>query len=89
MFAAMTAACTTRGEPDRLVFGVSADRPAGGSTAEADVQLRGVLDAKLNQICTLGYDLVKVDTMAAEDNQQLVDEEVRCKPYTFGFSNLF
>jgi hypothetical protein len=75
------AACSTAREPDRLVFGVASDRLAGEASAEADAEMRGFLDRKLGQICTLGYDPVKVDTLAAEGNRQLVDEEVRCKDY--------
>lgn len=78
---AATGACSTPADPSRLVFGVSAERPATSSTAEADAQTRAFLDWKLNQICTLGYDTVKVDTLAAEDNNQIVEEDVRCKPY--------
>ena len=89
MLAAATGACSTPREPDRMVFGVSVSRPAGEASPEADAQLRGFLDAKLNQVCTLGYDTVNVDTAPAEDNQQLVDEEVRCKDYAFGIANLF
>ncbi len=51
--------------------------------------MRQFLDWKLSQICTLGYDTVKVETLAAEADKQIVDEEVRCKPYTFRFSDLF
>lgn len=81
--AVLASACArTTAEPDRLVFGVSGSRPAGAASAEADAKMRSFLDWKVSQICTLGYDTVKVDTLAAEENQQLVDEELRCKPYT-------
>ena len=75
------AACSTSHPPDRLVFGVSGDRAAGAAAPQADAEMRRFLDAKLNQICTLGYDTVKVDTLAAEDGKQLVDEEARCHDY--------
>ena len=77
----LAGACTTAHPPDRLVFGVSGDRPAGGSSEQADAEMRQYLDGQLNQICTQGYDTVKVDTLAAENNQQIVDEEARCKNY--------
>jgi hypothetical protein len=79
--AATTGACSFPRQPDRVVFGVSGDRAAGATAAADDAEMRRFLDARLNEICTLGYDTVKVDTLAAEDNKQLVDEEVRCKNY--------
>jgi hypothetical protein len=75
------AACTTAHPPDRLVFGVSGERAAGAATPQADAEMRSFLDAKLNQICTLGYRTVKVETLAAEEGRELVDEEVRCRDY--------
>lgn len=79
--ALLAGGCGTPREPDRLVFGVSGDRAADASNAEADAEMRRFLDWKLGQICTLGYDTVKVDTLPAEENKQLVDEEARCKDY--------
>ncbi len=73
--------CTTPHPPDRLVIGVSGDRAAGAAAEQADAEMRQFLDWKLNQICTLGYDTVKVETLAAEANMQIVDEEARCKNY--------
>ena len=75
------AACTTTAPPERLVFGVSGTRPAGNSDADGDAEMRRFLDWKVSQICTLGYDTVKVETLAAEQDTQIVDEELRCKPY--------
>jgi hypothetical protein len=63
------------------VLGVSGDRPAGTASAESDAEMRRFLDWKVSQICTLGYDTVKVETLAAEQDTQIVDEELRCKPY--------
>lgn len=76
-------------EPDRMVFGVSGDRAAGETSPEADASMRSFLDARLNQICTQGYDPVKVDTLAAEENKQLVDLDARCKEYRFSLINSF
>lgn len=88
--ALVASACTTPHPPERLVFGVSGDRPAGTSSEQADAQMRQFLDWKLNQICTLGYDTVKVDTLGAEADQQIVDEEARCKNYKLRlFPDLF
>ncbi len=82
VFAALLTACTANAPPERLVFGVSGDRVAEASTPEADAEMRRFLDWKLNQICTLGYDTVNVETLAAEENRQIVNENVRCSPYT-------
>lgn len=89
VIAFVAGACTTAQPPDRLVFGVSGDRAAGASSAEADAEMRQFLDWKLNQICTLGYDTVKVETLAAEADKQIVDEEARCKNYRLRFSDIF
>jgi len=80
VFALLLTACTTA-PPERLVFGVSGTRPVGAASAESDAEMRRFLDWKVSQICTLGYDTVKVDTLAAEQDMQIVDEELRCKPY--------
>ncbi len=80
--AALLAACTTSAPPERLVFGVSGDRVAGASSAEADAEMRRFLDWKVNQICTLGYETVKVDTLPAEEDKQIVNEDLRCDQYT-------
>jgi hypothetical protein len=82
--AAMLAACTTA-PPERLVFGVSGERAAGSASEAADAEMRRFLDWKANQICTQGYETVKVDTLAAEEDQQIVDEELRCRPYRWRF----
>jgi hypothetical protein len=78
--AGLTAGCTVA-PPDRLVLGVSGDRPAGASNEAADAGMRKFLDWKANEICTRGYETVSVDTLAAEQDQQIVDEELRCRPY--------
>ena len=82
VLALLTAACAAR-EPDRLVFGVSADRMAGATDPASDADVRRHLDWKLNQICTLGYEHVNVDTTAAEESHQIVDEVVLCNDYHF------
>ncbi len=81
-------ACTTPREPDRVVFGVAGDRLAGDTTAESDDAMRRFLDAKVNRVCTLGYDTVRVATLAAEDNRALVDEELRCSDYSLRLFSL-
>jgi hypothetical protein len=79
--ALLLTACTTKAPPERLLLGVSGDRPAGAASSESDAQMRRFLDWKVSQICTQGYDTVKVETLAAEQDLQIVDEELRCKPY--------
>ena len=81
-FIVLLGACTAR-EPDRLVIGVSYDRAAGSGSAEADTDMRRVLDAEARQICTLGYEPAKVSTLPAEDNQEIVTEDLRCNDYHF------
>ncbi len=81
VFALLLAACTTTAPPERLVFGVSGTRAVDAASAESDAEMRRFLDWKVSQICTLGYDTVKVETLAAEQDMQIVDEELRCKPY--------
>lgn len=78
---ALLAACTSA-PPERSVFGVSGDRLAGASSPEADAEMRRFLDWKVSQTCTLGYDTVNVQTLAAEDNKQIVNENLRCHDYT-------
>ena len=87
--AAMLAGCTTTAPPERLVFGVSGDRAAGSGSEAADAEMRKFLDWKANQICTGGYDTAKVDTLAAEQDQQIVDEELRCRPYRWRVWRVF
>jgi hypothetical protein len=83
-FGLLVGACSA-GEPDRLVLGVAGDRPAADSTAAADGEMRAFLHWKLGQICTLGYRTLKVDTLPAEDDRQIVNEEARCKGYHVDF----
>jgi hypothetical protein len=75
-------ACTTPREPDRVVFGVAGDRAATDTTPESDDAMRRFLDAKVNRVCTLGYETQKVATIPAEDNHALVNEVVRCNDYS-------
>jgi hypothetical protein len=77
-------ACAER-EPDRLVIGVSNDRAGGSASAEADNDMRRALDAQARQICTHGYDPVKVSTLPAEDSQEIVTEDFRCRDYHLDF----
>jgi hypothetical protein len=83
--ALLAVGCATPRAPDRLVFGVSGDRPAGTSSVADDEEMRRFLDWNVSQICTLGYDSLKVETLPAEDGKQLVDEEVRCRDYRLSF----
>jgi hypothetical protein len=82
---ALLAACGSfspsfTGDPDRLVHGVSVARPAAGD-AEPDDAVTQALNWKVSQICTHGADRLKQDIEPAEDGQQLIDWQLRCKPY--------
>lgn len=85
IFAALAGVAACALDPDnnpgRFVIGVSGDRLAGSATPENDAAMHGFLDRKANAICTLGYDTVHVNTLAAEESRELVNEELRCKPY--------
>ena len=98
LFAGMTGGCADAGDdaaylihggpaadPARLGLGVAGDRPDRAAAPEGDAQMRRFLDAKANQLCTLGYDPTKVETIAAEEHQQFVEEQLLCKPYAFSF----
>jgi hypothetical protein len=65
----------------RDVIGVSAARPASGKDAP-DAATQALLDWKSRQICTNGYAMVGQDIEVAEDDQQLVDWQLRCRLYT-------
>jgi hypothetical protein len=68
--------------PARDVIGISAG--AGNSTgATHGAAAQKLLAWKANQICTVpGYDVQKRDVEPAEDKQQIVDWQLRCRPYT-------
>lgn len=82
--AGLLAACTAGTEdPSRDVFGVSAARPAAAGTSAPDAQVSQVLAWHIAQICTRGHELLKQDFDEAEASLQLVDQQVRCRPYRF------
>ena len=81
----LAGACTAR-DPDRLVIGVSYDRPVSAASPASDEDMRRVLDAEARKICTHGYDTVKVSTPAAEDAQEIVTEDLRCRDYSVDFT---
>jgi len=80
--AACAAACVpVDRDPARDVIGVSVARPASGDRAPDDATT-SLLAWKTAQICTNGYDLVRQDIEPAEDDQQLIDWQLRCAYYT-------
>ena len=90
----LVAACSSAGDQTRYQFGVSGDRPATEASADSDQAMKKFLDAKANQICTHGYEVVKVETLGAQDGKQLVDLDLRCNAYRpsvlpLTFSSLF
>jgi hypothetical protein len=80
------AACTAGSESARYQFGVSASRPASQAASENDPATRATLDWEARQICTRGYQVIKVDTLAAEANTQIVDLDLQCDPYRVDFT---
>jgi hypothetical protein len=65
-------ACADMGDASRYQFGVSA--MAGPSAPD-------LLAWKANQICTLGYRVIKQDALASEGGGQIVDNHLECNPY--------
>ena len=70
------------GDPERDQFGVSEVRPAS-SPATLDPETEQKLRWDVSQICTIGYDVAEQQLEKAEENQQLVDWMLRCRPYRF------
>jgi hypothetical protein len=78
LFLAGLTACAADKDQPRYQFGVSGDRPV----AAANPATTALLDWKATQICTLGYRLVRQDTMNAEGGaQQIVDNHIHCNNY--------
>ena len=67
-------------DPSRDAFGVSAARPDAGTAAPADPQL-AALDTKARAVCTSGYQAAPATVQPAQDNQQLVDQQLNCNHY--------
>jgi hypothetical protein len=76
------------GDPDRLVIGVSAARPAADNQ-EPSAEVAHALDWKVSQICTDGYARLNQTFEPAEQDQQLVDWQLRCNPYHLSVFGLF
>jgi hypothetical protein len=81
MLLAGLAACSSDRDAARYQFGVSVDR-AAATAGTSDAEVQAGLDWKASQICTGGYKIVKVDTLAAEDGRQIVDRDVQCNEYS-------
>lgn len=81
--AALAAGCVpVERDPGRDVIGVSAATRAEADAVD-DPAAQKLLAWKAGQICTVpGYDVRKQDVEPAEDNQQIVDWQLRCRPYT-------
>ena len=81
--AALVAGCVpVDRDPARDVIGVSAAVDNANDAAHATAAQK-LLVWKANQICTVpGYDRQKQDVEPAEDNQKILDWELRCRPYT-------
>src|SRR5579863_6895834 len=70
-------ACTDSPNNPRYQFGVSADRPVPATPA-ATAATQALLDRKANQLCTLGYQVVKQDEVAADQGRQILDNHLQC-----------
>lgn len=80
---------TLPGDPPREVFGVSASQPQAADATTAQPKAVATDQWQTGQICTRGYDRLRQDVEAAGDNMQLVDWQLRCRPYAlsiFGVS---
>ncbi|HEV8015427.1 MAG TPA: hypothetical protein VGP48_07820 [Stellaceae bacterium] len=61
-------------------FGVSTARPDAGGAPPTDPQLAAI-KTKALAVCTTGYTPAAPTVQPATDNQQLVDEQLRCGHY--------
>lgn len=69
---AALSACADIGDSSRYQFGVSA--VAGPSAPD-------LLAWKADQLCTLGYRVIKQETLATEDGGRIVDNHLACNSY--------
>jgi hypothetical protein len=67
-------------DPARDQFGVSTARPDAAAAGPTDPQL-AELDRKARQICTIGYQGAAPTVQPASNDQQLVDQQLRCSHY--------
>ena len=80
MRAAGLSACSASPNAPRYQFGVSADRPTAATPAD-NQETQALLDWKAKQLCTLGYQIVKQDTIGADQGRQIVDNHIQCNAY--------
>ena len=67
-------------DPARDQFGVSTARPDAGEAGPDGPQL-AELDRKAQQICTTGYQGIAPTVLPAQNDQQLVNQQLRCSHY--------
>lgn len=67
-------------DPSRDRFGVSTARPDVGAAPVAQPQL-AALSTKAHAVCTTGIQTADPTVLPAQDNQQLVDQKLRCGHY--------
>ena len=65
--------------PSRDQFGVSASRPDAGAARSG--RRSSALATKANAICTTGDQVQPPTVLPAQDNQQIVDQRLRCGHY--------
>jgi hypothetical protein len=85
--AALVAGCgtfsgTVPGDASRDGFGVSMHQPSEGAGVPVDPAVARTLDWKARQLCTLGYRQTGLDVAAAEGDEELVDQQLRCNDYS-------
>jgi hypothetical protein len=76
-----TFAGTVPGDDSRDVLGVINHQPTTGDAATADPDSLRKVDWQASQLCTQGYQQLGLDIQPAESDQQLVDLDIRCRPY--------
>lgn len=77
-------------DPSRDQFGVSTARPDAGTAPPAAPQL-AELDRKAQAICTTGTERTAPTVQPAMNEQQIVDQKLRCGHYdrlTFDYWNM-
>ena len=77
------------GDPNRQVIGAVTHQPAAADARSVSPDAGARLEWRVSQLCTTGYDQLREDVEPAESDNQLVDWQLRCRPYAlnaFGVS---
>ena len=76
-----TFAGTVPGDNNRDRLGVVVHQATSGDAATAEPDSLRKAAWKASQLCTQGYDQLALNVVPAENDQQLVDLQVRCRIY--------